>query len=35
MYARYRSNCSGGSDEIDNIRIKVNGIRLIDYDLGD
>jgi hypothetical protein len=35
MYARYRSNCSGGSDEIDNIRIKVNNIILLNYDLGD
>jgi hypothetical protein len=35
MYVRNRSNCSGGSDEIDNIRIKVNNIILLNYDLGD
>jgi hypothetical protein len=35
MYERYRSNCIGGVDEIDNIRIKVNDIVLLNYDLGD
>lgn len=35
MYYRDRTQCSGGVEEIDNMKIKVNNIVLLNYDLGD
>ena len=35
MYYRDRTECSGGVEEIDNMKIKVNNIVLLNYDLGD